>query len=78
MHTENAIERIRSLAVVLACHDSEKDAMVSVEMRRVAEVARTLRQHHVHRVLVATGDAFVGLISTFDLIAVLEKDVPKR
>jgi len=44
----------------------------------VAEVARTLRQHHVHRVLVAKDEAFVGLISTFDLIALLEKDVPKR
>jgi len=44
----------------------------------VAEIARTLRQHHVHRVLVAKDDAFVGLISTFDLIAVLEKDVPNR
>jgi CBS domain-containing protein len=42
----------------------------------VAEVARTLRRHHVHRVLVATGEAFVGLISTFDLLALLEKEAP--
>jgi CBS domain-containing protein len=44
----------------------------------VAEIARTLRQHRVHRVIVASEDQLVGLISTFDLIALLEKDVPKR
>ena len=43
----------------------------------VAEVARTLRMHHVHRVLVATKDTFVGLISTFDLLALLEEDAPR-
>jgi CBS domain-containing protein len=42
----------------------------------IAEVAHTLRHHHVHRVLVATNESFIGLISTFDLIALLEKDVP--
>jgi CBS domain-containing protein len=40
----------------------------------IAEVARTLRQHRVHRVLVATPDALLGLISSFDLIALLEKE----
>jgi len=44
----------------------------------IAEVAHTLRHHRVHRVLVATNEAFVGLISTFDLIALLETDVPAR
>ena len=43
----------------------------------VAEVARTLREHRVHRVIVATNDAFVGLISTFDLLALFEKDAPR-
>jgi len=43
----------------------------------VAEVARTLRQQRVHRVLVATKDAFVGLISSFDLLALLEEDAPR-
>jgi CBS domain-containing protein len=43
----------------------------------IAEVARTLRANRVHRVLVATNDAFVGLISTFDLLALLEKDAPQ-
>ena len=43
----------------------------------IAEVARKLRSHRVHRVLVATNDAFVGLISTFDLLALLEGDAPR-
>lgn len=44
----------------------------------VAEVARTLREHRVHRVLVVTDEALVGLLSAFDLIALLEKDPPRR
>jgi len=44
----------------------------------IAEVAHTLRHHRVHRVLVGTNEALVGLISTFDLIALLEKDAPAR
>jgi CBS domain-containing protein len=43
----------------------------------VAEIARTLRSHHVHRVLVVDGEALVGLISTFDLVALLEKGEPR-
>ncbi len=39
----------------------------------VQEVARTLRENRVHRVLVLEHDALVGVISTFDLIALLEK-----
>lgn len=40
----------------------------------IAEVARTLRSHHVHRVLVVNGGRLVGLISSFDLVALLEKE----
>jgi len=39
----------------------------------IAEVASTLRRHRVHRVLVAEGERLVGLISAFDLVALLEK-----
>jgi CBS domain-containing protein len=44
----------------------------------IAQVARTLRQHRIHRVLVASPEAFVGLISTFDLIALLEQEERER
>lgn len=39
----------------------------------VAEVARTLRSQRVHRVLVEDDRKLVGLISAFDLVALLEK-----
>lgn len=39
----------------------------------IAEVARELRRHRVHRVLVAEEGRLVGIISTFDLVALLEK-----
>jgi CBS domain-containing protein len=37
-----------------------------------AEIARMLRSHRVHRVLVLDGGKLLGLISTFDLIGLLE------
>lgn len=43
----------------------------------IPEVARTLRQHRVHRVLVAEDERVLGLISSFDLVALLEKEPPR-
>ena len=40
----------------------------------IAEVASTLRRHRIHRVLVAEDDVLVGIISSFDLVALLEKE----
>lgn len=40
----------------------------------VAEVARTLRHHRIHRVLVAEADLLRGIISSFDLVALVEKE----
>jgi CBS domain-containing protein len=40
----------------------------------VSDVARTLRHNHVHRVLVIKDDVLLGIITTFDLIELLEKD----
>lgn len=39
----------------------------------IPEVARTLRSHGVHRVLVVDAGRLVGIISTFDLVGLLEK-----
>jgi CBS domain-containing protein len=52
-------------------------AIVVAPDATIPEVARTLRQHRVHRVLVAEGERVVGLISTFDLVALLEKQPPR-
>jgi CBS domain-containing protein len=49
--------------------------IVSVSPRAsISEIARTLRHNHVHRVLVIEDDVLVGIITTFDLIELLEKD----
>jgi CBS domain-containing protein len=39
----------------------------------IAEVARLMRQNRVHRVLVIDGDALQGIVTTFDVVGVLEK-----
>jgi CBS domain-containing protein len=39
----------------------------------VSEIARTLREHSIHRVLVAEDGRLLGIVSAFDLIALLEK-----
>lgn len=40
----------------------------------IHEVAKMLRHNRVHRVLVMEDDVLVGVISSFDLIELLEKD----
>jgi len=40
----------------------------------IAEVARTLSQNGVHRVLVIDDGQLLGIISSYDLIALLEKE----
>jgi CBS domain-containing protein len=39
----------------------------------VNEVAQTLRKAGIHRVLVVEKDQLLGIITTFDLLEVLEK-----
>lgn len=39
----------------------------------VAEVARRMREERVHRVLVMEKDVLIGIVSTFDLVALLER-----
>lgn len=58
----------------LRVEDVMTDAIVWVEPTAgLAEVARTLRENRVHRVLVIEDEALVGILSSFDLLAVLEK-----
>ena len=42
----------------------------------IPTVASTLRSNRIHRVLVAEGGKLVGIISSFDLVALLEKEDP--
>ena len=39
----------------------------------ISDVAATLRKHRIHRVFVVDGERLCGVISTFDLVALLEK-----
>jgi CBS domain-containing protein len=63
--------RERSVADVMT-----EGAIIVAPDASIAEVASTLRRHRVHRVLVAEGELLVGLISAFDLVALLEKGAP--
>jgi CBS domain-containing protein len=38
----------------------------------IADVAHTMRDQHIHRVLVVEDGALVGILSTFDLISLLD------
>jgi CBS domain-containing protein len=40
----------------------------------ISDVAAALRKHRIHRVFVVDGEQLCGVISTFDLVALLEKD----
>lgn len=59
----------------LRVSDVMTESLVSVNAEApVSDVARILRKHKVHRVLVLEDDQLVGLVSAFDLVALLEKD----
>jgi len=40
----------------------------------ISEVARTLRFHRIHRLLVEEGGRLAGIVTSFDLIGLLEKE----
>ena len=41
----------------------------------VVDAARTMRQHHIHHLVVVQRDAVVGMVSSFDLLGVLAGEV---
>jgi CBS domain-containing protein len=50
------------------------ESIVSVDpTASIPEVASLLRQNRIHRVLVVKGDNLLGIISSFDLIQLLEE-----
>jgi CBS domain-containing protein len=55
--------------------DAMSEAVISVPPdASIAEVARTLRENGIHRVLVAEKDRLLGIISSQDLLALLERE----
>jgi CBS domain-containing protein len=52
-----------------------RDAVWVEPETSVSEIARVLRENRIHRVLVVKKDALMGIVSSFDLIQVLEQAV---
>lgn len=58
----------------LTAADAMSEQVISVGPDAgIAEIARTLRFHRIHRVLVQQDGRLLGLVSGFDLIGLLEK-----
>jgi CBS domain-containing protein len=54
--------------------DVMTESLVTVDpTTSISEVALLLREHRIHRVLVVKGDNLLGIISSFDLIRLLEE-----
>jgi CBS domain-containing protein len=67
---EGYLDRLRERTV----EDYMTEDAVSVPPdASIAEVARAIRSHGVHRVLVVDAGRLAGIISTFDLVGLLEK-----
>jgi len=59
----------------LTAADVMQTALVTVgEETPVFEVARTMREQRIHRVLVVRDGELVGIVSSFDLLSLLEKE----
>ncbi len=68
-------DRLRQLTV----EDAMTPSVISVPAdASIPEVARTLRRQRVHRVMVVEDGRLLGLISSFDLISLLEKESAGR
>jgi CBS domain-containing protein len=69
--SEDFQDRLSELRVA----DVMSESVVSVPPdASIAQVARTLRQAGIHRVLVAEKDRLLGIISTQDLLCLLEEE----
>jgi CBS domain-containing protein len=71
----HALEDFQDRLAELRVADAMTEGVVMVPPEApVSEVARRLRGHRVHRILVVEDGILAGIISTFDLVALLEKD----
>jgi CBS domain-containing protein len=70
------IESYRERVQGLVAEDVMTEGAVSVDVNAdVGEIVRTLRQGRIHRVMVVEDGRLCGVISSFDLLALLEKGV---
>jgi CBS domain-containing protein len=68
------LEDFQDRLAELQVRDAMTAGTLSVDVDTpVREVARLLRRHRVHRVLVVERDTLAGIISTFDLVGLLEE-----
>lgn len=64
-------ERLRDITVA----DFMTEGVVHVEPGTpIPEIARTIRENKIHRLLVVENGALRGIVSTFDLVTLLEKN----
>jgi len=69
--SEDFQDRLREMTA----SDAMTDGVVTVDVDApVPAVARTMRENHIHRVLVVDQERLVGIVSTFDLVGLLEKE----
>ena len=75
----SGVEDFQDRLAVRTVAEAMTPEAISVDVEAtIPEVARTLRSQRVHRVLVEEAGKLIGLISTFDLVALLEKDPPAQ
>ncbi len=54
--------------------DFMTESVVSVKPSApIAQVAKALRQHRIHRILVVEDDVLLGIVSSFDLLSLFER-----
>jgi CBS domain-containing protein len=68
------VESYRERVKGLVAEDVMTEGAVTVDVdAELAEIVRTLREGRIHRVMVVEDGRLCGVISTFDLLALLEK-----
>lgn len=71
---ENAPEDLQNRLGELRVSDAMTMGVISVSPDAPApEVAKTLRENHVHRAFVVEGESLLGVISAFDLLRIVEE-----
>jgi CBS domain-containing protein len=71
----HALEDFQDRLGELQVADAMTEGVVMVPPEApVGEVARRMRAHRIHRILVVEDGVLAGIVSTFDLVALLEKD----
>jgi CBS domain-containing protein len=71
------VESYRERMHGLVAEDVMTEGVITVDAEaEVPEIVRTLRENRIHRVIVVEDGLLCGVISSFDLLALLEKGAP--